>query len=326
MSTDMRGIAVAGTLLVDKINEIAAYPHEGELTKIRRVRRAVGGCVPNVAIDLATLAPSLPVFAIGKVGKDEEAAFLRAELAARGIDCSGVRETDDRTSFTEVMSVEGGQRTFFTYAGASADFGCEDVDMAACRAKMLHLGYFLLLDRVDAGEGKEILRDAAKHGIKTSIDLVSENSDRYQVAVLPCLPFTDNLIINELEAGKLAGIEPTEENLPAIAAALLRAGVRERVIIHMRECGVLASKNGFLKMPAIEPPKGFIQGKTGAGDAFCAGALLAIHEEMSDEAILALAGAAAIASLSRPDAVSGMTDAVSLKNLVKDMKGTKLCW
>ena len=322
----MRGIAVAGTLLVDKINEIAAYPHEGELTKIRRVRPAVGGCVPNVGIDLATLSPDLPVFAIGNVGKDEEAAFLRAELEARGIDCSGVVEVDDRTSFTEVMSVEGGQRTFFTYAGASASFGREDIDFSSFSAKMLHLGYFLLLDRVDAGDGKKILQDAVARGIKTSIDLVSENSDRYRSAVLPCLPYTDNLIINELEAGKLAGVEPNEENLPAIADALLSLGVRERVIIHMRECGVLATKNGFLKMPAIEPPKGFIQGKTGAGDAFCAGALLAIHEEMSDEAILSLASASAIASLSRPDAVSGMTDAVSLKNLVKDMKGTKLCW
>ena len=46
------GIAIAGSILVDKINEISAYPKEGELTKIRSVKKAVGGCVPNDAIEV----------------------------------------------------------------------------------------------------------------------------------------------------------------------------------------------------------------------------------------------------------------------------------
>ena len=33
----MQGIAVAGTVLVDKINEIRKYPAAGELTEIVRV-------------------------------------------------------------------------------------------------------------------------------------------------------------------------------------------------------------------------------------------------------------------------------------------------
>lgn len=50
--TDMNktGIAVAGTLLVDKINQISAYPALGELTKILSVSDSVGGCVPNTVI------------------------------------------------------------------------------------------------------------------------------------------------------------------------------------------------------------------------------------------------------------------------------------
>ena len=63
-------------------------------------------------------------------------------------------------------------------------------------------------------------------GIKTSIDLVSENSDRYNL-VLPCLPFTDYLIINELEAARLTGMEADISNLSKIAVKLLDLGVRE---------------------------------------------------------------------------------------------------
>jgi sugar/nucleoside kinase (ribokinase family) len=115
------------------------------------------------------------------------------------------------------MSEVGGQRTFFTYPGASAEFGYDDVKFDTLPS-MLHLGYFLLLEKIDAGDGLRILKEAKERGITTSIDLVSENSDRYSL-VLPCLKYTDNLIINEVEAGKLTGIEPTNENLPKIAKA-----------------------------------------------------------------------------------------------------------
>ena len=55
------GIIVAGTVIVDKINEISAYPGLGELTQIRSIQNAIGGCVPNVAIDLKKIAPQLPI-------------------------------------------------------------------------------------------------------------------------------------------------------------------------------------------------------------------------------------------------------------------------
>ena len=38
--TDRKGIAVAGSVIVDKINEISAYPNAGELTQIRSIQNA----------------------------------------------------------------------------------------------------------------------------------------------------------------------------------------------------------------------------------------------------------------------------------------------
>ena len=318
-----RGIAVAGSILVDHICEIAAYPAEGELTKIRSVRQAAGGCVPNVGIDLKRLSPQTPVYAMGLVGKDSDGDFLRTLLQSEGVDVQGVRSAEGRTSFTDVMSVAGGQRTFFTHAGVCAEFGADSLDPGT-PAAMLHLGYFLLLDRVDAGDGVEILKKASALGIKTSIDLVSENSDRYR-CVLPALPFVDNLIVNELEAGRLAGIEPTQQNLPRICERLMQLGVRERVILHMPECGVCYSKNGFTLSPSFDPPAGYIKGKTGAGDAFCAGALLAIYQNKSDAELLDMAGAAAILSLSAPDATSGVCEIERALEYCNTLERIKLC-
>lgn len=319
-----KGIAVAGSILVDNINEISAYPKAGELTKIKSVQKSVGGCVPNVAIDLKRLCPELTVKAVGKIGTDENGEYVKEILSQNGVDIENITAGADKTSFTEVMSVSGGQRTFFTYAGASADFGVNDVPMSALNVKMLHLGYFLLLDKIDNGDGTLLLKKAKEQGVKTSIDLVSENSDRY-LLVLPCLQYVDNLIINEVEAGALTGIEPKKENLVAIAQKLKAYGVSERVIIHTPEIGVCVSENGVELVPAYDLPQNFIVGTTGAGDAFCAGALLGIYEGLSDMGILEFATVAATGALRAADATSGLKTLAKMQENCKEFKRKEIC-
>ena len=126
--SNYKSIAVAGSILVDKINVISAYPQEGQLTQISKVSQAVGGCVPNVAIDIKKLSKNTPVYSVGLVGNDAEGDYAIDVMNSVGVDVSQVKRCQDKTSFTQVMSVDGGQRTFFTYAGASAQFGVEDVD------------------------------------------------------------------------------------------------------------------------------------------------------------------------------------------------------
>ena len=318
------GIAVAGSILVDEINEISAYPSAGELTQIKSVQKSVGGCVPNVAIDLKRICPELTVKAVGKIGDDENGEYVKSVFSENGVEISDVKVGADRTSFTEVMSISGGQRTFFTYAGASSDFGCADVDFEGLNVQMLHLGYFLLLDRIDGGDGLMLLKAAKEKGVTTSIDLVSENSDRYSL-VLPCLPYVDNLIINEVEAGNLTGIEPKRENLVAIAQKLKEYGVLDRVIIHTPEIGVCVSKNGVQLVPAYALNENFIVGTTGAGDAFCAGALFGIYQGKTDKEILEFASAAAVAALSSADATSGLRTEKEIKELCNDLERRKIC-
>lgn len=293
------GITVAGTLLVDRLNEISAYPASGELTKIHAVSRSVGGLVPNVGIDLKRICPDLTVKAAGLIGDDADGAFIKKTLADAGLDVSGLRECDERTSFTDVMSVTGGQRTFFTYAGACARFGADSI--GEIDTKMLHLGYFLLLDRVDAGDGLAILKSAKEQGVYTSIDLVSENSDRYSL-VRPCLEYVDLLVINEAEAAGLTG----HTDLEKAARALRDMGVRERVLIHRKDVAVCLSDNGFTSMGSVDVPREYIKGTTGAGDAFCAGALVAAHRGDGDKEMLELATQTAVMALGSHDATSGI--------------------
>ena len=308
------GIAVAGTIIVDSINVISRYPGVGELTQIASVSKAVGGCVPNVACDLKQIDPALTVRAIGNVGKDEDGALVKDVLTSYGVDISAVKDVPEKTDYTQVMSVTGGQRTFFTYSGASACFGVKDIDFQSLDARILHLGYFLLLRSVDSGDGLEILKKAKASGLMTSIDLVSENSDRYK-NVIPCLEYTDYLIVNEIEGGRITGIDSTEANIPAIAQRLLELGVREKVIIHFSSGSVCVSKDGKVTvLGSYILPDDYIKGTTGAGDAFCAGALYGIYNGLSDSEILECGTVCATMALSAQDAVSGLSDMDCARN------------
>ena len=317
---ERNGIAVAGSVLVDKINEIKAYPQSGELTQIVGLEKAVGGCVPNVALDLKKICPELNVKAIGKVGNDEDGAYVSNVLSQGGVDVSGfVVSEEDSTSFTEVMSVINGQRTFFTYPGTSADFGYNDIDFENLDSSILHLGYFLLLEKVDQGEGIQILQKAQEMGIKTSIDLVSENSDRYSL-ILSCLPYTNYLIINEIEAGKLTNTEPTDDKLEEIARKLKALGVSDKVVIHKPDFAVCLSNDGYTVVNSYSLPDGYIKGTTGAGDAFCAGTLIGIYKEWSDTEILEFASGCAVMALGKADATSGLLTEEEIKEYCKQFE------
>ena len=43
--------------------------------------------------------------------------------------------------------------------------------------------------------------------MKTSVDVVSEDSDRFARIVTPALKYVDYCILNEIEAGKTAGFK-----------------------------------------------------------------------------------------------------------------------
>ena len=315
-------IWLAGNILVDIVKTVDCYPEKGMLANISSVSQAVGGCVPNTAIDLAKIDPELPLGVIGKVGKDAYGSYVVQQMQQHGIDTQKVVVCENApTSFSDVMSQPNGERTFFHARGANALFSPEDVALDSLEGSMLHVGYIMLLDRFDAEDAEygtvmaRFLKQVQDRGIKTSVDAVSDSTANYQKKVLPALKYCHYAIVNEIESCGAFGLSPRNAdgslNVEAIREAMTRmaeVGVKEKVIVHSKEAGFCldVATGRFAQVNSLRIPAERIAGSVGAGDAFCAGCLYGLYQGYSDADILAFASAAAACNLFAENSVDGM--------------------
>ncbi len=316
------GLLAGGNWITDQVKLIDVFPQREQLANIRGQTQGTGGGPYNVLIDLAKLGAPFPLLAAGLVGKDALGEHILDHCRSHRIDTRNLRQTADApTSYTDVMTeIEGGRRTFFHLRGANALWDGRDVNFGRTKARLFHLAYLLLLDKLDqidknhGTKAAALLAAAQAAGLKTSVDVVSEDGDRFARIVAPALKHVDYCILNEIEAGKTAGFRIRQSDgaldtvaLRHAAGALLQLGVHELVVIHFPEGGFARTRKGDDYWQAsLELPGKFVAGTAGAGDAFCAGMLLGLHEGWDLQRCLHTAVCAAAASLSHPTCTEGM--------------------
>ena len=330
-----KGIAVAGTTVLDILYPIQGFPRPGELTNIvGEMSRSTGGCMCNDIMDLAALDPDLPLTALGRVGNDEPGDFLLSRLRRfPNIDLAQIVRAGT-TSFTLVMADEiSKQRSFYYCKGASADFCEDDIRWDALDVDLLHIGYILLLDALDAPDADygtrlaRLLHTAKKRGIRTSVDFVTEPGERTRRVAAPALKYADYCVINESEAQALTGVRlvddaggPLRENMPAALEAMKAMGVADWAVIHCPRGGFGMDENGrYVEVPGLTLPRSYIKGSVGAGDAFCSGVLYAAWRGQSLREAIELGTAAAACSLSRPGATEGMRSCAEAMALYREL-------
>jgi sugar/nucleoside kinase (ribokinase family) len=333
-----KGIAVGGNIVVDYVKTIDSYPKQGNLSTIFTVSKAVGGALPNVLLDLAKMDSSIPLQAIGLVGNDEDGEQIIRNLKQYNINTELVKQDANiGTSFSDVMTVKStGARTFFHYRGTNRLLDMEHFDFEKIEADLLHIGYALLLDSLDASDPEygvvmaRLLDKAQKSGLKTSLDVVSENSDRYSRIVPPSLKYCNYFIVNEVEASLTAGIPLRDEkdillveNMPDVCSRLMDMGVNDLVVIHAPEGGYAMDRSRkYYQQESLKLPDGYIKGTVGAGDAFCAGILYSLYKEWDVNRALQTASAAAACCLSEMNATDGMRDIAGIEELYDTMSRT----
>ena len=331
MTGERKGIAIAGNILADIVKRVDCYPEIGMLANIEDVNMSVGGCAPNTAIDLAKIDRSIPISVIGKIGDDEYGRYVRSELSRYNIDCGRVSVSADKpTSFSDVMSLVSGERTFFHARGANTEFSPSDIDISSLNSVILHIGYILLLDSFDEEDSEygtvmaRFLHDVQIQGIKTSIDVVSDSTADYKAKIIPALKYCNYAILNEVESSMLSNLPPYDsdgalniDNIKRTMEFMAEQGVRDKIIVHCKKAGFCLDvpTGDFTVVPSLNIPKSEIKGSVGAGDAFCAGSLYGIYNDFDDKHILEFSAAAAACNLFAENSVDG----IKSKNEIEKM-------
>lgn len=303
----------AGNIVRDCNKRLERFPQKNGLVRCMEVHFCAGGGAANVGLDLAALAPDMPVQALCRIGDDAAGdELLRAFAACPNIDTGNIVRTG-QTAFSDVLTEQGSDvRSFIYYPGANAQLDIGDFPLENMPCRILHIGYILALEELDRADGEygvrmaRLMHMAREQGVLTSVDVVSEASDRYKTNVPPCLAQADFFFCNEIEAGRTLGMELRGADGKIDMAAVLRAlhafagmGAAGKVLIHMPEgAAAIDARTGETAVAAgAILPDGAIRATVGAGDAFCAGALIAAYQGKGLEQMLECGIAAATACL-----------------------------
>lgn len=308
-------VIVAGHVCLDAVPELSAVPSvkAGSLSLIGAMTLRIGGCVGNVARDLAEL--KVPVRLAAALGDDDLAPVLLSMLARHGLDASRLTRTPGTgTSYSVVVEAPGLDRAFWHYVGANALFDGAGIDFAG--AAIFHLGYISLLPRLYGNgglAGLELLQAAKTAGVTTSVDTAvvdprspaatvdwAELCRRWLPAIDICTPSLDDL--------ESMGLPEPAGPRDALACgrwlvergagvALVTAGSggmclvsapEERLALGGRalsvQAGVWANQETWSTAATVE-----VHSTTGAGDAAAAGLLWAMLGRAAPAAALEMA-------------------------------------
>ncbi|MGH6924418.1 MAG: carbohydrate kinase family protein [Propylenella sp.] len=306
------GVVTGGTWCCDHNKLVEYWPPEDGITEIISEELSGGGSACNMALDLKRLDSSFFVETIGVVGDDADGALILAQADELGVERSQLRIAPGvRTNYTDCFSSRAtGRRTHIYFTGANAVLTPDIFDFAGTRARILHLGLPGVHRLMDAPWADEpngwvaVLKKARSAGLETNMELASVSAETLARLIRPCLPHLDLLVINDFEIGAIAGMATSEAGKTDVAAcraaarAVMEAGSMAVLVVHFPAGAVALTRSGdVLAKPSMRVPAEEIVGANGAGDAFAAGVVYALHEGWPLEDAVALGHATAAASL-----------------------------
>jgi sugar/nucleoside kinase (ribokinase family) len=278
-------VVCAGLVVADHLcPPLDHLPRAGELVVVDELVLNIGGGAANTAVNLGRLGVRAAICA--RVGDDIFGRFTTETLRDHQVDVTALK-TDPKlaTSQTLIVNVRGQDRRFIHCVGANMGFVAADLDpVLERRPRVLHIGYFLILERLDAHELADRFARARQSGTLTLLDVATPGPGHYFEPLKVVLPHTDVFVPNADEAELILG-----ESDPVRQAQIFHDMGARRVVITRGELGVV-SVSDTLRVTLGTYPVPFVDG-SGGGDAFNAGYILGLLQGRSELDCLKLASA-----------------------------------
>ena len=289
-------IFVLGSINIDTVYRVPELPRPGETVSGTLDSVGLGGKGANQAVALARAGARVRL--VGAIGHGTD--WVCDTLAQAGIDLSDLRRVDAPTGQAMICIDQAGENTIVIIAGANHWITPDQVTHSLKGARQ---GDWLLLQN-ETNLGPETAKLARRAGLK-----VCYSAAPFSAAVVrEVLPFTDLLVVNEIEDRMIADLIPD--------AAALSPGLAS-VVTMGKEGAIWRQGEHNIHVPAfpVTPTD-----TVGAGDTFLGFLLAGIERGETIETAMRKASAAAAIKISRRGAATMIPRLDEVTNYLRDLK------
>jgi ribokinase len=301
----MNRIVVVGSLNADLVATVPKLPSRGETIAADAFEIHAGGKGANQAVAAARLGAEVSM--VGMVGSDQYGDMLLAGLADAHVDTHLVGRSHASTGIALILVDTTGENLIAVVSGANADLKASDAVIALDKLPDASLVVVQLETPLTVVE--RVCREASRAGKQVVL-----NAAPYRPDMFVLLRNVDVLVVNELEASSLFGVEVRDQ--PTAHAALgQRAGRGPRLtVITLGDQGVVYCEAGS-KPESIDAIPVEVVDTTGAGDAFVGALAFALSKGWSSGDAVYLGVATGAAKVARAGAQSSLPTMADVKRL-----------
>jgi len=291
---DSAKLVVLGSINVDHILNLEAFPAPGETLTGHSYQIAFGGKGANQAVAAGRSGADISFIAC--VGDDDTGQRVCQQLASDNIDISPIATVKDAATGVALIFVNGaGENEIGIFAGANAQVTPQRI---ADKASLIADASALLMQL-----------ESPLESVFAAAKIAHQHQTKVVLNPAPACPLSDELLSllymitpNETEAEKLTGIRVENDEDAAKASAVLHDKGIEIVIITLGSRGVWLSEKGKNNGQRVPGFKVHAIDTIAAGDTFNGALVTALLENKPMAEAIRFAHAAAAIAVTRKGA------------------------
>lgn len=285
-------ITVIGSANIDFIMRAPHLPALGETVTDCSFLQTFGGKGANQAVAAARAGGAVTF--VGALGNDPYEAIMRRNFVDDGMDVSHLARCEDVSSGTALVMFDGEGNNYLTVA-PGANYRVTPESVKAAEPAIAAADWIVLQQEIPLEANRAALELAAAHERPVLFNFAPAHDRSLRPG-----PAIHGLVVNEIEAAALAGVEAASDDPQAaevLARQLLEAGGHRFVVVTLGAVGSVALTRAG---EAIRVPAAPCQpvDSTAAGDTYCGALAVALAEDSSLQNALRFATAAAALAVS----------------------------